>query len=92
MVPPTWSDDGAQALCLLASLLYPDAMDVGDLGRWLVHWWRHGYLAVDGHVFDVGITTSRALAVIERGEAPATGGPSGELLDPPLCALRERVH
>jgi ADP-ribosylglycohydrolase len=33
-VPPgTWSDDGAHALCLLASLLYRGTLDVEDLGR-----------------------------------------------------------
>ena len=33
-VPPgTWSDDGAHALCLLASLLYRKTLDIEDLGR-----------------------------------------------------------
>src|SRR5688572_5012256 len=61
-VPPgTWSDDGAHALCLLASLLHAGRLDVDDLGRRLVNWLEHGYLAVDHDVFDVGMQTRVAL-------------------------------
>jgi ADP-ribosylglycohydrolase len=66
----TWSDDGAQALCLLASLLECGRLDVEDLGRRLLAWRDEGYLAVDGRVFDVGIQTGEALAAL-RGGAPA---------------------
>ena len=59
--PGTWSDDGAQALCLLASVLRNDRLDVEDFGRRLVNWNDHGYMTPDGRVFDVGIQTSRAL-------------------------------
>src|SRR3954471_2433749 len=52
--PGTWSDDGAHALCLLASLLEQDRLDVDDLGRRLVAWHEEGYLAVEGKVFDIG--------------------------------------
>jgi ADP-ribosylglycohydrolase len=68
MVPPgTWSDDGAQALCLLDSLLSCGALDVDDLGRRFVRWYQDGYLAVDGLVFDVGIGTLQALKAIAAG-------------------------
>ncbi|MCB0040398.1 MAG: ADP-ribosylglycohydrolase family protein, partial [Caldilinea sp.] len=54
-VPPgTWSDDGAQALALLASLLECGRLDVDDFGRRLVAWYERGYMAVDNRVFDVG--------------------------------------
>src|SRR3954453_6913070 len=57
-VPPgTWSDDGAHALCLLASLLERHELDLEDVGRRLVAWYRDGYLAVSGIVFDIGIQT-----------------------------------
>src|SRR3546814_12514441 len=36
--PGTWSDDGAQALCLLASLLHCSGLDLGDFGNRLVNW------------------------------------------------------
>jgi ADP-ribosyl-[dinitrogen reductase] hydrolase len=37
--PPagTWSDDGAQALCLLASLLHSGRLDLGDLTQRLIN-------------------------------------------------------
>src|SRR5215207_8217491 len=70
-VPPgTWSDDGAQALILLASLLDHSALDMQDFGARLVAWHQNGYLAVDQHVFDVGIQTSQAICNMIAG-APA---------------------
>jgi ADP-ribosyl-[dinitrogen reductase] hydrolase len=78
-VPPgTWSDDGAQALALLASLLECDRLDLDDFGRRLLAWYREGYLAVDAVVFDVGIQTRRALEALADGTAAASAGPAGE--------------
>lgn len=74
----TWSDDSAQALCLLASLLECGQFDADDLGHRLVRWQDEGYLAVDSHVFDIGITTSRALAAIKRGVPAQEAGPSSQ--------------
>jgi ADP-ribosyl-[dinitrogen reductase] hydrolase len=76
----TWSDDGAQALCLLSSLLHCRRVDPEDLGRRLVEWYDRGYMAVDGKVFDVGIHTARVLHEISSGmpvlEAGALGNQS----------------
>lgn len=78
-VPPgTWSDDGAQALCLLASLLHRGRLDLGDFSRRLINWADWGYLAVDGHVFDIGLQTSRAIASLRLGAAADTAGPATE--------------
>lgn len=78
-VPPgTWSDDGAQALALLDSLLARGALDLDDVGRRLVAWYQTGYLAVDGVVFDVGIQTSQAIRALIGGAAAAAAGPSDE--------------
>jgi ADP-ribosyl-[dinitrogen reductase] hydrolase len=67
-VPPgTWSDDGALALCLLASLLDCGRLDPDDLGRRIVAWYDEGYVAVDGLLFDVGVTTGQAILAIRRG-------------------------
>jgi ADP-ribosyl-[dinitrogen reductase] hydrolase len=63
----TWSDDGALALCLLASLLDRNQLDPDDLGQRFVDWYRSGYLAVDNRVFDVGIRTANAIFAIESG-------------------------
>lgn len=78
-VPPgTWSDDGAQALCLLASLLHCDALDLEDFGRRLIDWYEFGYLAVDGDVFDIGVTTGTALRRLRAGTAAADAGDRGD--------------
>lgn len=73
----TWSNDGAQALCLLASLLECDRLDPDDLGRRLVDWYDRGYLAVDGTVFDVGIHTRNVLQQISRGMPVLEAGAIG---------------
>ena len=46
-VPPgTWSDDGAQALCLLASLLDKGHLDLDDFAARLLAWYERGAFAV----------------------------------------------
>ncbi len=78
-VPPgTWSDDGAQALCLLDSLLCAGRLDVDDLGRRLLRWYAEGYLAVDADVFDVGIGTRMALDALARGVPALSAARSDE--------------
>jgi len=66
----TWSDDGAQALVLLASLLECGKMDLAHFAKGLVDWYDKGYMAVDGHVFDVGIQTSQAILQLQNGVSP----------------------
>jgi ADP-ribosylglycohydrolase len=74
----TYSDDGAQALCLLASLLDRGAFDPDDFARRLVAWYEEGYLAVDGVVFDCGVQTGQAIRALLRGAAPLEAGPANE--------------
>jgi len=78
-VPPgTWSDDGAQALCLLESLLeFPD-WNPRDFAERLLAWSRGGHLAVGKKVFDIGIQTGVALDRLAEGVAPLDAGLSGE--------------
>lgn len=78
VLPGTWSDDGAQALCLLESLLDRDGLDLRDFADRLVNWREIGYMAVDGIVFDVGNQTTVALRALESGVAPKVSGPSKE--------------
>ncbi|MBC7881033.1 MAG: ADP-ribosylglycohydrolase family protein [Anaerolineae bacterium] len=78
-VPPgTWSDDGAQALCLLASLLQYGHFDPEDFGRRLLNWYDWGYMAVDGLVFDVGIQTGQAIRVLRTGTPALQAGLTAE--------------
>jgi ADP-ribosylglycohydrolase len=76
--PQAWSDDGAHALCLLASLLDCERLDVDDLGRRLLRWLDSGYLAVDGEVFDVGRQTYDALSALRRGVSADRAGKADE--------------
>jgi ADP-ribosylglycohydrolase len=71
----TWSDDGAQALCLLASLLQAGKLDTNDFARRLRNWAGVGYMAVDNHVFDIGLQTQKALSRLENGMEPQLAGP-----------------
>jgi ADP-ribosylglycohydrolase len=69
----TWSDDGAQALCLLSSLLECGKFDADDFAAKLVAWYREDYMAVD-EVFDIGIQTQRAILNLRKGDAPLEAG------------------
>ncbi len=75
----TWSDDGAQALCLLESLLERGRLEPDDFAARMVRWYRSGHLAVDGRVFDVGLQTAETLRAIAAGT-------------PPLSAARRDEH
>lgn len=70
----TWSDDGAQALCLLDSLVSCGTFCLDDFSHRLLAWYRDGLWAVDGVVFDVGIQTSAALEAYKSGMAPKACG------------------
>lgn len=76
--PGTWSDDGAQALCLLDSLLAYGRFDAEDFGQRLVRWLDDGYLAVDSHVFDVGVQTANAITKLRTGTPALMAGSTEE--------------
>ncbi|MBN1606258.1 MAG: ADP-ribosylglycohydrolase family protein [Polyangiaceae bacterium] len=67
VAPGTWSDDGAQALCLVASLLDRGQFDLEDFVKRLVGWVSEGQMAVEGRVFDVCGQTLAALRAIRDG-------------------------
>ncbi|SHO52351.1 ADP-ribosylglycohydrolase family protein [Anaerocolumna xylanovorans] len=74
VLPGTWSDDGAQALCLLDSLLSCGKMDINDFASRLLQWYNCGLWAVDNKVFDVGNQTARALIAYSNGKPPYESG------------------
>jgi ADP-ribosylglycohydrolase len=77
IAPGTWSDDGALALALLASLLDLGALDTADLAARFRGWFDEGAYAVDGVVFDVGIQTREAIEAHRLGvDAERAGGTS----------------
>lgn len=72
--PGTWSDDGAQALCLLDSLMTCGSFQLKDFSDRLLAWYQHGLWAVNGKVFDIGIQTSMALDAYRSGKMPEECG------------------
>lgn len=78
-VPPgTWSDDGAQALVLLDSLLANDDLDLAHFASGLRRWMLEGFCAVNRSVFDVGVQTSAAINRLQAGIPPESAGPDAE--------------
>lgn len=74
----TYSDDGAQALCLLASLLECGKFSLTDFADRLLRWLDDGYMAVDGDVFDCGNQTADALDNLRDGVSPRESGGASE--------------
>ncbi len=75
----TWSDDGATALALAASLLDCGGLNTTDLAEKLAAWQFEGRYAVDGFVFDIGVTTSDAIGSFLAGALPEEAGPDNEM-------------
>ena len=72
--PGAWTDDTAMALALADSLLATrDTLDCRDLMDRFVRWWRDGDYSCTGRCFDIGTTTSEALARYERTGEPLAG-------------------
>src|SRR5438552_7480366 len=70
----TWSDDGSLILCTVDSLNRHE-FHTEDIGRRFLSWYREELWTAHGKVFDVGVTTSRALSRIASGvRAEVAGG------------------
>jgi ADP-ribosyl-[dinitrogen reductase] hydrolase len=76
--PGTYSDDGAQALILLNSLLECGKFDAAHFAGGLVDWYDEGLMAVGGTVFDVGIQTANAIRELKHGTEPLLAGGADE--------------
>jgi ADP-ribosyl-[dinitrogen reductase] hydrolase len=95
LVPPgTWSDDGAQALVLLHSLIEFGSLDLASFANGLLDWYRTGFMTPDGNVFDIGIQTRSALDSFAHTGNPLTCSPvddwsngNGSLMRTLPCAL-----
>ena len=74
VAPGTYSDDGAQALCLLDSILTCGKFSLKDFSDKLLSWSQEGTWAVDNIVFDVGVQTGEALIAYEAGVSPEKCG------------------
>ena len=70
----TWSDDSSLLLCSADSLVRLE-FDTEDMGKRFVSWYREELWTPHGKVFDVGVSTSRALTRTAGGiRAEMAGG------------------
>jgi len=74
----TYSDDSAQTLILLDSLLACGTLNLTDFANRLLRWYDEGYMAVDGQVFDCGLQTERAIDRLRDGVLPLESGAKDE--------------
>jgi ADP-ribosyl-[dinitrogen reductase] hydrolase len=74
----TWSDDGAQALCLFASMRECGMYHPQDFAARLIKWHDRGYMAVSNYVFDIGNQTSVAIRRLKEGMPTRFSGLGGE--------------
>jgi ADP-ribosylglycohydrolase len=68
-----WTDDTSMALCLAESLVECQKFDPVDQMERYVRWWRKGHMSSTGLCFDIGGTTSTALAAFEQSGDPYSG-------------------
>lgn len=73
LAPGQWTDDTAMALALAESLAAHPGLDPHDLMARFVGWWRRGTYSCTGECFDIGTTTSAALARFEHNGEPFAG-------------------
>jgi len=73
-----WTDDTSMALALADSIASV-GWDLNDQAERYVEWWKTGKYSVNGHCFDIGITTRSALATYSTTKDASTSGiPSEE--------------
>jgi ADP-ribosylglycohydrolase len=73
--PGTWSDDTSLTLCLADALSCGFAPD--GLARNFIKWYDEGAFTANGRVFDIGISTAKAINRLKAGSAPAKAGCAG---------------
>jgi len=71
--PGQWTDDTSMALLLAQSLLEKRGFDAKHQMAQYLSWWRWGYMSSTGDCFDIGTTTSTALARYEDTGEPFSG-------------------
>jgi len=70
--PGTFSDDSSLTFCLAESLFL--GYDLKDMGDRFIQWLDNAYWTAGGEVFDVGMTTHRAISRLKTGTRPSLAG------------------
>jgi ADP-ribosylglycohydrolase len=71
----TWSDDTSLTLCLADSFSRDSVID--DTARNFVKWHDEAAFTAHGVVFDIGISTAKAISRLKTGVAPGKAGCTG---------------
>ncbi|GHV05331.1 hypothetical protein FACS189485_12130 [Spirochaetia bacterium] len=66
--PGTFSDDASLTFCLAEALTMD--FDLNNIASNFIKWRNEDYWTATGCVFDIGITTSRAITKLEAGVEP----------------------
>ena len=72
----TWSDDSSLTFCLAESLC--KGYNTKAIAANFVRWYSENYWTAHGEVFDIGITTSKAINSFAKGTPPTLAGGTGE--------------
>jgi len=72
----TWSDDTSMLLCLAEQIA--EGFDLQKLADKFCDWYSKGYMTATGEVFDIGISTQRAIQNIRHRVEPVLCGGTGE--------------
>jgi ADP-ribosyl-[dinitrogen reductase] hydrolase len=72
----TWSDDSSLTFCLADSLC--NGYDLTEIATSFVKWYEDGFWTPLGEVFDIGITTHKAIINLKNGVEPVLAGESSE--------------
>jgi ADP-ribosylglycohydrolase len=70
--PGTFSDDSSLAFCLAEAL--SEGFDLDKIAQNFLKWEDENYWTAHGEVFDIGISTSRAISRLRQGESPGESG------------------
>lgn len=68
-----WTDDTSMALCLAASLIENNGMNLKDQADRYVRWLQDGYMSSNGRCFDIGNATLMALSEYQTSGNPYAG-------------------
>lgn len=60
----TWSDDSSLTFCLAESLI--DGYDLRDIAMKMIEWKENAYWTAHEEVFDIGLTTSMAIEILNE--------------------------
>lgn len=74
--PGTWSDDSSLTFCTVESLI--NGYDPEDMAGKFLEWYRKEYWTARGDVFDIGMSTRKALIAFENGKPAIEAGGNDE--------------